>query len=90
MRISTNENDPGYVFPWIAQKCKIYFNGYQRLGVITADEEQRYVVAYLFDDKGNIRTKTNNDGTKPITIVEYGDVRIEMPQDDQEIDFVVL
>lgn len=90
MRISTDEKDPGFMPPWKTNGIKVFFNGYQRLGVITADEEQRYVVAYLFDDKGNIRTKTNNDGTKPITIVEYGDVRIEMPQDDQEIDFVVL
>lgn len=82
-RISSNEDDPGYVLPWIACRAKIYFNGYERINIVTADEKERYVVYYVLDEKGNIKVKNG----KLLTAVEYGDVRIEF--DDSIIDFII-
>lgn len=82
-RISAVEDDPGYVYPWISAKAKIYFNGYERHYIITADEKERYVVYYVLDEQGRIKIKNG----KPLTSVEYGDVRIEF--DDDIVDFII-
>lgn len=82
-RISIDENDPGYILPWIACKAKIYFNGYERTHIITADEKERYVVYYVLDEQGNIKIKNG----KPLTNLEHGDVRIEF--DEEIIDFII-
>jgi len=75
MRLSVDENDPGFRPHLYA--IKVYFMGTERSHVITADEERRLIVAHQLDSKGHPRL--NTDGTQVLRETLYGDVRIEIP-----------
>lgn len=74
MRISMDVNDVAYN-PSIAPYAKIFFNGVEMQGILTADEEEGFILTYLFDEEGQI---TQEDG-KPVTATVEGEVKIIVP-----------
>lgn len=77
MRLSVLKGDPGYCGS-IAPQVKVFFNGYERRCVFTADEEQRMIVAAVLDERGAVRQNKAKDDIEKETL--YGDVRIELPE----------
>ena len=72
MRVSVEEGDPGYA-PYLRGGCKVFYEGYERNHVVTADEENRMAIVIALDAKGNVIVE--NDRIKHETI--YGHIRIE-------------
>lgn len=77
MRISTFNDDPGYIAPAITGGCKVFFNGAEMKGVLTADEEKRLIVQADFDARGNYQLNAERTELKTLTL--YGDVRVHLP-----------
>lgn len=75
MRLSTREDDPGYVRGLAG--VKVFFNGYERKHVFTADEEKGMIVAAALDAQG--RVQLNADRSDVLTETLYGVVRMELP-----------
>lgn len=61
MRISSDENDLGYLNYDPKTKYEIFLNGDKQDNVITADEENGYLLLYTLDLKGKYLNK--GDGT---------------------------
>lgn len=74
MRLSTDREDPGY--RPAARKARVFFNGAEVRGVITADEEKRLIVQAVFDERGRIQLAPCK--TRFLTQLRHGDVRIEL------------
>jgi hypothetical protein len=75
MRLSTDPNDPGYsAFIYNKGSIKVLLEGVELKGVITADEEKRFIVQAVFDDNG--KYKLNKDKTEVLKQTIYGNVAI--------------
>lgn len=75
MRISCDKEDPGYCCHVVG--VKVIFNGIERNGVITADEEARQIVIARRDERGNfVLTQDKAEIEKEVL---YGDVAIVLP-----------
>ncbi len=77
MRLSTDKDDPGYSVYASVGDIKVYLNGAQCSGVITADEEKRYALRLRRTDSGMLMF--DNDG-KLATEQFYGHVRLEISE----------
>ena len=73
MRVSCDKEDPGYAPLLLGSK--VFYEGYERVGVFTADEERRLAVVAVLDDKGHFQPNATRDGVLRETI--YGHIRIE-------------
>lgn len=63
--MSANVNDPGiYNYSRYGRGAKIELNGEPAQAVITADEEQGYILAYVLDDKGRIVRRGDEAATE--------------------------
>jgi hypothetical protein len=60
MRISSDPADRSYSNHLMHPKVKVYLDGIERSGVITADEERRTVVMVARDQKGNLIVDGND------------------------------
>ena len=77
MRISAVEDDPGHL-PWLLcdkASLRIFFEGAQVDGVVTADEEKRLLVQLDRDEAGRFMLNDAGDGVR--TSLRRGHVRIE-------------
>ena len=74
MRLSVVEADPGYT-PYAAY-VKVFLDGKECRGAVTADEEGGYVEAYVFDQLGRL---VIGEGGEAAMQVLRGAVRIETP-----------
>lgn len=86
--MSLDPDDPAYNRHSRAEaaRAKVFFQGTEITGVITADEEKRMVRRYVLDENGLIVVRNG----EPITTTDFGHVRIEMPEDvDLSDDWVV-
>jgi len=74
MRISTEEDDPGYDEFAHLRSITVYFNGYEIGDVLTADEELGYLKRHMTNEKGKciIDKKTKELKTEE----RYGIVRV--------------
>ena len=84
MRISTNENDPGYAL-WkkfrYEKDIKTFFDGKEIFMVETADEELGLVIVAVEDKDGGIIVDDNDQiKTKEL----HGVVKIELVQRSEE------
>lgn len=77
MRLSVDKRDKGYRFDLAKNKCVVYFNDQPRTDVITADEEEGLIVAYVRDFETG-KPKTNPEQTAFLTETLRGRVRIEI------------
>lgn len=75
MRVSVDPTDHGFTGPCTG--ARVFFNGAEVRGVFTADEEARMIVQADFDANGHCQLAPC--GTQVLTVVRYGDVRIELP-----------
>jgi hypothetical protein len=75
MRVSVYQSDPGYNLAHFG--AKVFFEGSEISRVITADEENRFVVVVCTDEKGDVMLTP--DRTEVKTETRYGAVRIELP-----------
>lgn len=73
MRVSVDKDDPGYSPLLIG--CKVFYEGYERSHVFTADEEKRTAVVAKLDSRGGVCLNKTRDDIEKETI--YGHVRIE-------------
>lgn len=75
MRVSVDRGDPGCSnsVPF----AKVFFDGAEVSGVITADEEKRMILQYVTDSEG--RFQLNEARTEVLAQKRYGHVRIELP-----------
>jgi hypothetical protein len=73
MRVSADKDDPGY--SPLLQGCRVFYEGYQRSGVFTADEEKRLAIVAKLDHRGQYILNAERDGIERETI--YGHIRIE-------------
>jgi len=78
MRLSTDIDDPG--FTPHTQNVKVFLNGVERTGVITADEEKRLIIVHKRDENGRLMFRSAGMAYGPEFEREtlYGDVRIEI------------
>jgi len=58
MRLSANPDDPGYA-AWgeilsSGKSVRVFLNGIERSGVMTADETERFIVMAKRDERGEI------------------------------------
>ena len=74
MRVSVDKHDPGYA-PILVGRVKVFVDGHERSGVITADEEARMLVVACVNERGV--HQLNNDRTEVKRETVYGHVRIE-------------
>ena len=76
MRISIDCEDPGFA-TWAAsaKPVRVYLGGVEISKVITADEERRFVVRHVTDERGNV--VLNRARTETMRETVYGDVRIQ-------------
>jgi hypothetical protein len=54
MRISADENDPGYEAYAMNPHVMVFLDGNPQRAVVTADEEQGVLIRYRLDDRGNL------------------------------------
>lgn len=75
MKIST---DPDHVdYHLMAHSCSFWLAGAERNNVVFADEEGRFAITIVLDDRGApIMNKAN---TEVLTAPFHGDVRIDAP-----------
>ncbi len=71
MRLSILDHDPDYSPD--AVLYRVYLDGEEIQGVVTADEEKGYVVRYITDEEGNVQL--NGDEFDFETV--FGEVRLE-------------
>jgi hypothetical protein len=81
VRLSADENDPGYA-AWMAIpnrfEVTIFLDGVEQRSVVTADDEDGFVVKSKLDAQGNVQVNPE----KPDEIwmeMLHGAVRIEVP-----------
>ena len=70
MRVSIEENDPGYTHGNL--DYNIYLNNTKCDGTYTADEELGYIKKMAFADNGAVATKNHEIVTEEL----YGNIRI--------------
>jgi hypothetical protein len=75
VRISVNRDDPGYENFVSWQRARVFLDGVERNGVVTADEEARLIVMVARDEAGDVRL--NKEGTEVLYETLYGHVRVE-------------
>jgi hypothetical protein len=82
MRFSTDLFDPGYAnFRAWGTRARIFFEGIERNHIITADEEQRYVIVHKLDSNGDV--VRSEDGMSTLRETLRGDVCIKLPQGEK-------
>ncbi len=74
MRVSIDSSDPGYNPACFG--TKVFLDGTQISGVITADEERRMVFVHCLDESG--RVVLTDDRKEIKTETRYGHVRLEL------------
>lgn len=77
MRVSTLSEDPGFI-PGPYAGIRVFFNGYERNDVFTADDNLGVVVVPVRDKNGHFRLTANGDEVLKETL--HGIVRIEFPE----------
>lgn len=82
-RISADAQDPDYVDD--AYNYTIFFNGYEVIGVLTADEKHGYIIQATFDQNGQVVLKNN----EPVFIRRRGAVEI-IKRDEPKLDFSAM
>lgn len=77
MRMSVLEADAGCLNWALCRKetLRIFFEGAEVSGVVTADEERRLMVQLDLDEHGRPQINETGDGARMVT--RYGHVRIE-------------
>lgn len=75
MRMSTDPQDPGHEAYLKGRPVRVFFDGAEIKGVMTADEEKRLIVAAVLDDKGGYQLDKSKQAV--LTETRYGHVRIE-------------
>jgi hypothetical protein len=76
MRASVHKDDPGYFPMDQTRRIRIFFEGVEVSGVVTADEEQRLIVQLDRDEKGRLYVDRKTGCAA--TVTRYGHVRIEV------------
>jgi hypothetical protein len=81
MRLSCRENDAGYL-SWIGlkkhrAKVRFFLDGVEVKDVITADDEEGFLLVYVYDESG--KHQLSSDRTEALTERRTGVVRIEVP-----------
>lgn len=81
MRISCRKDDPGYL-PWRSlpkpTAVQVYLDGTRVQEVITADDVEGFVLAYVTDESGKPKLSDSRDAF--LTERRTGVVRIEVPE----------
>lgn len=77
MRVSVEENDPGYGA--LAPRAKVFLDGVQIDHCVTADDTTGECVVYVLGADGAPQMTGPQCGAKPMTEVRRGDVKIVVP-----------
>jgi hypothetical protein len=77
MRVSVDENDPGYGA--LALRAKVFLDGAQIDHCVTADDATGECVVYVLGDDGAPKMTGPQCGAKPLTEVRRGEVKIVVP-----------
>ena len=75
MRVSVDEQDPGYSPGLIGRGVKVFLDGVEQRQVVTADDELGLIVMYDVDENGRVKM----DGEMVRRINAQGAVKIELP-----------
>lgn len=57
MRTSVDPDDPGYANYIANRPVRVFLDGIERDGVFTADEEKRFIIMAVRDERGNLKIK---------------------------------
>jgi hypothetical protein len=57
MRISADPDDPGYANYVAHRGSRVFLDGIERDGIFTADEERRFIIMAVRDERGNVKVK---------------------------------
>lgn len=77
MRLSGDKKDKGHRYGPTAWGARIFFNGVEVRNVVTADEEEGFILQIVVDASGLAQLAPC--GTEILTEKKYGKVRIELP-----------
>lgn len=75
MRVSVDEQDPGYSPGLIGRGVKVFLDGVEQRYAVTADDELGLVVLCDLDEQGNVKVK----GDEVVWVTVHGAVKIELP-----------
>lgn len=77
MRVSVDENDPGYA--GFGFRAKVFLDGIELDYCVTADDTTGECVVYVLGDDGAPQMSGPQCGAKPLTEVRRGEVKIVVP-----------
>lgn len=77
MRLSIDKRDPGFSHRAVGLRARIYLDGQEVVGCVTADEEESLIVRYKVKDDGKTLVK-NDAGDAFVLETVRGKVRIDL------------